>query len=83
MKGIFIVHFFSFSISSIDCSSSHIPLLVLFQIHDLSSLIVTTYVSVNVSIHGPEAYTKNNRQPGMVAHTFNPSTQEAEAGRYL
>jgi hypothetical protein len=26
---------------------------------------------------------KKDREPGMVAHTFNPSTQETEAGRPL
>jgi hypothetical protein len=27
--------------------------------------------------------TKNKKKPGMVAHTFNPSTREAEAGGFL
>jgi hypothetical protein len=27
--------------------------------------------------------TKSNHEPGVVAHTFNPSTWEAEAGRFL
>jgi hypothetical protein len=26
---------------------------------------------------------KNGFKPGVVAHTFNPSTREAEAGRFL
>jgi hypothetical protein len=26
---------------------------------------------------------KNMREPGVVVHTFNPSTQEAEAGGFL
>jgi major histocompatibility complex class I len=35
----------------------------------------------NVVIHS--ASLKTILQPGVVAHTFNPSTQEAEAGGFL
>jgi hypothetical protein len=28
-------------------------------------------------------FKKYSVQPGVVVHTFNPSTQEAEAGRFL
>jgi hypothetical protein len=36
-----------------------------------------------VLLKAEERWIKRVKQPGVVAHAFNPSTQEAEAGRFL
>jgi hypothetical protein len=49
-----------------------------------------TYINLHKAMHAhlTETHEKNNKRklvflPGMVAHTFNPSIWEAEAGRFL
>jgi hypothetical protein len=42
------------------------------------------YLVVTLTKQVKDLYDKNFKsQPDVVAHTFNPSTQEAEAGRFL
>jgi hypothetical protein len=36
-----------------------------------------------LGMHTQDRKAKSSSQPGMVAHTFNPSTREAEAGGFL
>ena len=54
-----------------------------FTFYGLDVLLLALATALTVQLCKVTFLKKSNKKPGVMAHTFNPSTHEAEAGRFL